>query len=87
MVAASAEYLSTEKVFTPLFIWNGEPPDGSIGFLKQFLAYDCRVVVRDLEPLAFVFQLHAAAANLLYLALTDHIGTDIPLILQHTQNR
>ena len=54
MVAAAAEYFSTEKVVTPLFIGKGEPPNRSIGFLKQFLAYDCRVVVRDFEPLAFI---------------------------------
>lgn len=44
------------------------------------------MMVGDFEPLAFIFELHAAAADFLHLAFADYVGADIPLILQHPQD-
>lgn len=86
MIAASTKHLSPKQIVTPFFIGEGKTLNRSIGLLKQFLADNRGMMVGDFESLAFIFELHAAAADFLHLAFADYVGADIPLILQHPQD-
>ena len=86
MIAASTKHLSPKQIVPPFCIGEGKTLNRSIGLLKQFLADNRGMMVGDFEPLAFIFELHAAAADFLHLAFADYVGADIPLILQHPQD-
>ena len=82
MIAISAKNLPAQQIIPALFIWLLELTPYSVGLLIQLHAHDCRVMIRDLDPLAFIFQTGACAADLFDGALTDHIGSRISLVGQ-----
>ena len=86
VVAAAAEDFAFQRV-VPLFLVRlGIARLIGLGQLKRVLIHNGRVVIGNDIPFAPILHAAVCATHLQHGAFADHIGADIPLVLQHPQD-
>ena len=81
-MAAPAKYLAPQRISPGIFLRAYELGPLGLHLGKQFLADDGGVMVRNLDPLAFILRPYMVSTYLRHFPLAHDIGAGVAFIVQ-----